>query len=191
MWQLFTIRYTARSYTLTAWIILLIPVLIINPAFTSITFVPLLLLLASGLAYLLRAWYRMFPVNPYARFLGVIPLTILVGGLVLTGLSRYFDGYRYDPQTASSFSHDLSLFNANVKGKTSTRIVVTMAEQPFYLAVARYDPHAHIVVLTQAPLASGTYAATQAAHKKIGSVPTRIVTTAYSNDSDRFYIYNN
>jgi len=189
LWQLYTIRYTARSYTLTAWIILLIPILLINPALTSIMFVPLLLLLAGGLGYLLRAWYRPFPHNPYARFVGVIPLTILVGGLMTSGLYRYFDGYRYDPETASSFNHDLSLFNQKVLGKNVTQIVVTPDEQPFYGAVARYNTRTHITVLSQVPTDSGTYAATRAAHRTIDATPSRIITTAVSQDGDRFYIY--
>jgi len=188
VWQLFTIRYTARSYTLTAWIILLIPVLLINPGFTSITFVPLLLLLASGLGYLLRSWYRLFPLNPYARFVGMVPLAILVAGLVLSGLGRYFNGYRYDPDTANTFSYDLTLFNHDVKGASSTYLVVTQHELAFYRAVARYSPHADITIATAAP-ASGGYAATRAAHQSINATPSRIVTTAYSQDSDRFYIY--
>ncbi len=189
LWQLFTVRYTARSYTLTAWMILLVPVLIINPTFTSVTFVPLLLVLASGLAYLLRAWYQMFPRNPYARFVGMVPLAILVGGLVASGLNRYFDGYRYDPETASSFSNDLTLFNSQVRGKSNTKIVVVASEEPFYQAVARYNPHANIVVITKQPMLPGDYAATRAAHMKIDAEPVRIVTTDNSRDSDRFYIY--
>lgn len=195
VWQLFTIRYTARSYTLTAWLILLIPVLIINPAFTSIVFVPLLLLLASGLAYLLRAWYRMFPRNPYARFVGVVPLTILVGGLVISGLDRYFDGYRYDPETTSSFSRDLNIFNEQVRSKEGdTVIVVRPNEQAFYLAVASYK---HIglssldklIVTTKQP-ATGDFVATRAGHKIIDNATIeQIVTTDNSLDSDRFYIY--
>lgn len=188
LWQLFIIRYTARSYTLTAWIILLIPVLIINPAFTNITFVPLLLVLASGLSYLLRSWYGLFPLNPYARFVGMIPLTILVGGLVLTGLGRYFDGYRYDPETATSFSHDLSLYHDEILGKDITRIVVTKDEQPFYQALTHYVPDDNITVLTSMP-DSGTFAATKAAHANVEGLPSRIITTAYTSDSDRFYIY--
>lgn len=187
-WQLWTIRYTARSYTLTAWIILLIPILIINPMFTSITFVPLLLVLASGLSYLLRSWYGIFPRNPYARFVGMIPLSILVAGLVLTGLGRYFDGYRYDPETANSFSRDLTLYHDEILGKDIKHIVVTPQEQPFYLAISHYIPESNIVVSIKAPTNS-QFATTKAAHGKIDTLPARIVTTAYSHDSDRFYIY--
>lgn len=187
IWQQFTIRYTARSYTLVAWILLLVPVLVINPEFASIAFVPLLLLLASGLSYLLRFWYGMFPLNPYARFVGIIPLTILVGGLVISGLDRYFDGYRYDPITASSFSHDISLYNEHIDSKNISKLVVTVNERPFYLALVRYDDTPPLI-LSVVP-SSGTFAATRAAHKKIDLTPTKIITTATSEDADRFYIY--
>ncbi len=190
LWQLYTIRYTARSYTLTAWIIILIPVLIINPMFTSVTFVPLLLVLAGGLSYLLRAWYQIFPRNPYARFVGVVPLTILVAGLVTSGLYRYFDGYRYDPVTASSFNHDLSLYNNNVLDKGIAKIVVSPDERPFYEAVARYNTHTNITILTEEPNTEGKYAATRAGHNKITEPPTRIITMDNMHASDRFYIYN-
>jgi hypothetical protein len=194
-WQLFTIRYTARSYTLTAWIILLIPVLLINPSFVSVTFVPLLLVLASGLSYLLRYWYRLFPRNPYARFVGVVPLTILVGGLVISGLDRYFEGYRYDPETTSSFNHDLELFNKNVRREYTTQIVVSPDEKPFYAAIASYRHTAFgridtITVSTKAPT-KGEFAATKAAHDSVTIQPKQIITTDDSKDSDRFYIYKN
>lgn len=191
LWQQFKIRYTARSYTLTAWIILLVPVLIINPALISVTFVPLLLLLASGLGYILRTWYAMFPRNPYARFVGVVPLAILVGGLVLSGLYRYFDGYRYDPLTAKSFTKDISLYSDEILGKNVKRIVVAKDEIRLYNAVAKYHKEVPIKVSTETPHDNEVYAATSKAHKHIRAIPSKIITTNFSDDADRFYIYNN
>lgn len=107
----------------------------------------------------------------------------------MSGLYRYFDGYRYDPITATSFNHDLSLYNKNVLGKNITRIVVSPEERPFYEAVARYNTRTRIIVLTKAPEKPGEYAATRAVHNNISALPTRIITTAASEDSDRFYIY--
>ncbi len=187
-WQLYTIRYTARSYTLVAWIILLIPVLIINPEFTSVAFVPLLLVLASGLSFLLGSWYGIFPRNPYARFVGIVPLSILVGGLVFSGLARYFDGYRHDPITASSFTQDVQLYNEHINSKNISKLVVTEQERPFYIALTSYDDSSAPLILTVIP-ANGTFAATRAAHQKIDLIPTRIITTDDSAESDRFYIY--
>ncbi len=190
-WQLFKTRYTARSYTLTAWVLLLIPVLLINPQYTSITFVPLLLLAASGLNFLLRFWYGMFPLNPYARFAGLLPMVILVAGLVASGVDRYFYGYHYDPNTAKSFSRDLTLLNYQVRKGGEATLYVTKNEQPFYDAVAKYNQGARFVVTTNIPQ-SGNFAATKKAHEQLDSYEIdRIVSTGYTNDADRFYIYKN
>lgn len=189
IWRLVKIRYTARSYTLTAWIVLIIPILLINPSYTTVGFVPLLLLLASGLSYLLRSWYSMFPRNPYARFVGVVPLSVLVVGLVVTGLDRYFDGYRHDPITATSFSQDVSLYNEHVNSKGIEKLVVTNDELPFYAALASFDQDKPPLIMTTTP-SNGTFAATGEAHSQIKSATIeRIVTTDDSKDSDRFYIY--
>ncbi len=190
-WQLFKTRYTARSYTMTAWAILLVPVLLFNPQFTSITFVPLLLLTASGLNFLLRSWYGMFPLNPYARIAGLLPLMILVTGLVISGVDRYFYGYHYDPKTAKSFSRDLTLLNYQVRGEHPTTLYVTQKEQPFYNAVAQYNHGTALTVTTDIPT-TGNFAATRAAHSLLENrTIDRIVTTGYLNESDRFYIYKN
>ncbi|RYF29322.1 MAG: glycosyltransferase family 39 protein [Chloroflexi bacterium] len=192
-WQLFKTRYTARSYTVTAWLVLLVPILLINPSYTSITFVPFLLLLASGLEYLFRSWYKMFPRNPYARIVGLIPLVVLVGGLVVSGIDRYVYGYHYDPETAKSFSRDLTLLNRQVKSGDSTTILVAQSEKRFYEAVAKYDGkiignNTNLTITTAVP--SGAFAASRLAN---GDVQDReiekIVVTSHSKESDRFYLY--
>lgn len=188
-WQLYNIRYTARSYTLTAWILLLLPILLINPSFTSVTFVPLLLLLASGLGFLLQSWYGMFPRNPYARFVGIIPLTVLVAGLVITGVGRYFDGYRYDPETASGFSKDANLYESEVYAKGTKSLVVSKDEVAFYTALSSYYKKDRPIILTEIP-SIGQFATTRSVHDRvIGAQIQRIVTIENSRDSDRFYIY--
>ncbi|OYX53593.1 hypothetical protein B7Y92_02425 [Candidatus Saccharibacteria bacterium 32-50-13] len=170
---------TVQSYVILAWIVLLFPVLVINPGFTSIMFVPLLLLLATGLERILGTWYGIFPYNPYARVAGLIPLVVLVGGLVLFGLERYGYGYRYAPEIVQNFSHD-----ALIIPKVPT-LVVSDEERPLFEAVARFN--GDFKVVTSAP-DSGSYAVTAKAYngKKI---PYQLVTTSANNNAARFYIY--
>lgn len=173
---------TTRSYLVLIWLICLVPVLLINPKFTSVTFVPSVLLLAAGLTSLIGYWYRLFPYNPYARIAGLIPLVILVATLIGTGLDRYFYGYHYDPHTAVNFSKDLKLLPDN-----TAYLVVTKDELPFYQAVAHHETG--LTVLTSAPTAT-MYAATKAAHQtESGYTINRIITASYTNASDRFYVY--
>lgn len=169
---------TVRSHVILAWLVLLFPVLIVNPGFISIMFVPLLLLLASGMERILRSWYGIFPHNPYARVAGLIPLVILVGGLVLFGLERYSYGYRYTPEIVQNFSHD-ALIIPDVPN-----LVVTTDEQELYEAIAAYK---HFSVMTTPPK-DGTYAVTAAAYQGKKGV-SQIVTVGSQEDAARFYIY--
>lgn len=193
VWRLFKIRYTARSYTLAAWILLLLPVLLVNPVFISVTFVPLLILLASGLEFLQRSWYGIFPRNPYARAVGFVPLVILVAGLTISGLDRYFAGYRHDPAVASNFSNDLSLLEDKIQeGDAPVTLVVHKDELEFYNAVAhlQHAPRPELTVTSTAPsVAGGKLAATRAAKDTIVLPIERVIVTDTQQNADRFYIY--
>ncbi len=191
--QLVTTKYTARSYIVTAWVILLIPLLIVNPGYVSITFVPVMLLMAMGIHRLLSSWYSLFPRNPYARLAGLLPLIVLISGLVISGINRYMYGYTYDPQTASNFSHDLRLLNSQlaVKDRGTTVIVSAPPEAPFYTVVQQHTTRLAVSSSLPAALASAhTVIVTHAAHQTDTSPQlVRIITDGTSRDADRFYIY--
>jgi len=188
--RLSTTKYTARSYIISAWVLLLLPVLIINPGFTSITFVPAMLLMAMGISTLLRSWYQLFPKNPYARIAGLLPLTILVGGMFFTGLERYVYNYTNNPTVAAYFSHDLKLLNKELVAKDRPAITLLVGEQekPFYDIVARHNKN--LTVLTPTDTSTPLTIISRDAYKmgEFGE-PNKIVTDPLTNAADRFYIY--
>ena len=192
--RLTTTNYTARSYIITAWALLLLPILIINPSYVSITFVPAMLLMAMGVNALLGSWYGLFPQNPYARIAGLIPLTILVGGMVISGAGRYAYGYTYDPNTAGHFSHDLRLISTQLDDNstsTATTLVVTKDQEAFYAIVA--SQHTNVTVATsspkpQTPLMIFSHDAYRTSTPS-KLTPQRIITDNSSTHSDRFYVY--
>ena len=174
-------RSTSKNYIIILWTLCLIPIIIINPSITSITFLPLLLLLASGLSGLLAHWYELFPRNPYARAGGLIPLVILITILVLSGVNRYVYEYRYNPDIVNSFSKDLQLIPANTKN-----IVVTNNELAFYQVVAKYN--APLAISTEP--SSNTFLVTHNANRSFsGYSIDKVVTSSSSNNADRFFIY--
>ncbi len=182
VYKLIRTRQSAQSYIVIIWLLCLMPILVTDPLFTSVTFLPLVLLLATGLSSLLGYWYNLFPRNPYARIAGLIPLVILVGALVFTGLERYVYGYHYDPQTVSNFSQDLALLP-----KDTRHLVVTEEQLPFYQVVA-----AHHKGLTVSTNPSGpTFAVSFAAKNNIiaGYRIDRIITSTTYINADRFYVY--
>lgn len=189
--RLVTTNYTARSYIITAWVILLIPIMIINPSYVSVTFVPVILLMAMGVETLFSSWYRLFPLNPYARVAGLIPLFILIVGMIGSGVNHYVYSYTYNPDVATNFSNDLQLLNAAVKQQNSNvTLVADSAQAPFYDAVASYNKHLSVVVTPPASVTQPVIF-THDAKSEItySQAPYRIITNQFTDNADRFYIY--
>lgn len=156
------------------------PVLILNPSFTTVTLVPSVLMLAAGLTSLISYWYRLFPLNPYARIVGLIPIVILVAALITSGLARYIYGYHYTPQVAQLFSKDLTLLP-----KDTRELIVGESERAFYTAVASYRNDINIVSNPSAD----TFVATKQARTSIkGYEVKQIITNSLSSDADRLYV---
>lgn len=209
LYRMLTTKYTAKSYIIIAWLLLLVPILIMNPDIISITFVPLLLLMAVGIDYLVRYWYRLFPRNPYARIAGLIPLIILIVSMTLTGLERYGYGYVYGEGVASIFSKDLTLVRAEIASSTvATTLRVAPSEVSFYEAYRKYERGSTFQVTTSqtskqrtlTPIESAIAAnkvqstvivSREARSSDDPSVPTKIITNAYAHEADRFYVYKN
>lgn len=197
-WQLIRTHYNARSYTIAAWLLLVTPLLLINPAYSSITFVPILIVMASGVHFLLRSWYGLFPLNPYARVVGLIPLIVLVGGLVLSSIDRYMFAYHYSPPVVSQFSKDYSLLNAQLqKTKEPVSLVVAPDELKFYTLLAKHSSvrNKTSIVVSSSPdqhfNATATVIVSNKAKSAYSGQPLTIITTNTTNDADRFYIYKN
>lgn len=192
--HLFKTKHTARSYIITSWMVLLAPIILINPTKTAITFVPVMLLIAAGIDELLHRWYSMFPRNPYARIAGLFPITLLVVGMALTGVERYFYIYRYSPPVAADFSDDLNLLGAELRSLDgqSTVLLPTQAELPFYQAVAGYTDSIQIVSPDQPLPSDGQFIVTRDAFKERNmgkKEPAKIITNGKSEKSDRLYLY--
>ena len=192
--RLFRSGYTIRSYTIVAWCLLLLPFIVLQPDYSVITFVPLMLVLAIGIDSLIRQWYNLFPHNPYARIAGLIPLVVLISTLTITGVERYFYGYHYDPNTAKAFSNDLRLLHRTVDQNDSKFIVITgtEAEKEFYTAVFDNKLNDSPVDIADAGTnQNGTYIYTRSARDlaPADKTPDKIIVNSRSSDSDRLYIY--
>lgn len=194
--QMFRSRYTIRSYTIVTWLLLLLPIIILHPFYSSVIFVPLMLVVAIGIDTLIREWYKLFPQNPYARFAGLIPLIILISTLTATGIERYLYGYHYDPRTANHFSNDVRLLHTTVEElPDNITLVVSASEKEFYELIAknpRTFTNKTISIAIVAPATTTTPTVyTHRAHDALRptGTPADIAVNARSKDSDRFYVY--
>ena len=169
------------TFNITA-IILIIPT-IIHPLNTNVLFIPLALLLTMGLSSVLTYWYRLFPLNPYARVVGLIPIIILISSVVLVGLENYIYGYSYNPAITSYFSQDISLLP-----KDSKTILVSKEEQPFYNVLARHNNQ--LTIVTEIP-SDTNFTSTRSGRPQTpeGFELSEIITNANYRSADRFYVF--
>lgn len=181
VYSVFKDRYTSKNYVIIFWSICIIPMIVLNPDFTSVSFIPILLLLSSGLNSLLSHWYRLFPLNPYARFAGLIPIIALVTALIFSGADRYIYGYNHDPNVVPNFSKDLNLLP-----DTNTEIVVTSNEMEFYNVISKYNSNINPVL---EPSSLEFWSTKNAKKQYPGYQIERIVTDSNTYDSDRFYVF--
>ncbi len=142
--RLFRDFHSARSHLLLVWLALIIPALTSNPGQLYVLYVPLILLLAVGLEALIREWYKLFPLNPYARIAALLPLSLLMLSIISFNYSRYFYSYAYSHAASSSFSHDLLLIKQHLGEatiKTNPVLLVVKADQiPVYDLLRRDNP---------------------------------------------------
>lgn len=198
-YALYKKKHSAQYYVLTAWLVLLLPAILFTiENVTYFLLVPFGLLFASGIQFILRQWYKLFPQNPYARVLGLIPIIVLVTGIIGLGVVRYVYTYTYHPVLANAVTHDLrkvqKAYNQEKNGDTSIIISTSEKDYPFYqLVVDVNDIDAEVLVdVRQDALQDNTVIAFRDSPfiNELEIAPSRIVSSGSLHErSDRLYIY--
>ena len=193
LYRLHKTRYTARSYVMLAWMLLLLPLTYLNPEYVPILLPSIVILIAMGMATLIIEWYRLFPLNPYARVFGLLPLSFIVAGIVLSSVSRYSISYISSPDLVKTFHTDLSLLDQTLNRAEATtdnpiRVVVGEDNKAFYELTAKYDGRYTISLATptEAPF---VLIAGSGADPAPNIIPSHIAVTSRSNEANRIYLY--
>ncbi|TAH31949.1 hypothetical protein EYC58_04710 [Candidatus Saccharibacteria bacterium] len=184
--KLFTASYSARSYMLFIWLLVLVPLLLIRPDMVLLVIVPATLILAIGIETLIRQWYDIFPRNPYARIAALIPLTILVISIVGINMERYFYGNHYSSLAADSHAElpaVRAVLDSHQLGKTRPVVISVPADQvSFYDILRREFPR---VSVNSDPTKSSPPVIVLASTtpQLTARTPTRILTNDLSQDN--------
>ena len=158
-----------------------------NPDFSVLLILPLTILIAHGLKYILEKWYGLFPTNPYARIFAIAPLSILIGIIVISDLTHFIIGYRYSPPVAEQFQNDLTLLQDNAKQGDILLLDKNSSNLRFYEIAGQC---LKIQTTTEQPTNYTGHLITLGkwSDQNVGSID-RIVTSPKSNNSDRIYLY--
>ena len=144
---------------------------------------PLSILVAHGLKYLLEKWYGLFPENPYARIAAALPLAVLFATILIPSTLQYIYGYRYNPNVADLFNYNLDVIHENLTDQT----LLVKDNYQFYKILER---HTDIKVIEE--IGEEKYSSFAAMGRL--EVPdtyelSRIITSTMRENSDIIYIY--
>ncbi len=84
---------------------------------------------ATGIITLLNLWNRIFPVNPFARTLALLPLAL---ALLVTGqyhLDRYFSAWALSPNTRKVYAIEPALLEDRVEADGRERVLIVTREE--------------------------------------------------------------
>lgn len=131
-------RLSVRSNLIMAMILAVIVMSIFEPSIISLLFLPIVAMETIALCWLVRRWYSLFPVNPYARSFAVIPLAIAITSINLTNLSRYFNSVNYAQTVVKNYDLSYQLTYDLVADNKPAVILVGHNHQLFELLADKY-----------------------------------------------------
>lgn len=189
--------HSVRAHVLLIWAAILVPVIGLNPGLTAVLFVPTMLAIAIGLNQIIRYWYRLFPLNPYARVFGLLPLGVLLFSIVQFNYERYVFGMLYSPQATSTFNRDPFLAQAQVNNTDTGQhvtVIVPGEQQTLYQSIGIRRGNVTVADEHHLPIElTGTWIISDSV---VNSVPAKtrgkfntLIVTDTSQNARRFWVY--
>ena len=175
--------FASRNSIATVLIIFTIIITGLNPMSIIFVILPLSILAAHGLKYLLEKWYGLFPENPYARITALVPLTILFALIIVPGLLQYVYGYHYNSSVASKFDYSLDIIHRSLDEGT----LVTENNYHFYKILEDSTPLVVVEAVDEAETGKVAILKSQTDAEKF--MLERIITSPMKEDSDIIYLY--
>ena len=176
--------FASRNSIATLLIVFCVAITGLNSNAVVFIILPLSILTAHGLKYLLEKWYGLFPENPYARLSALVPLTILFGIIIIPGLLQYVYGYHYNSNVASKFDYSLDVIHKNL---TEEDTLVAEKNYDFYKILE--DSIKLKVVSSVAEANTDRIAVLKTDTAKAGYGLDRIITSPMKENSDIIYLY--
>ena len=174
--------FASRNSIATMLLVFTMVITGFNPNAVVFVVLPFSILMAHGMKYMLEKWYGLFPENPYARISALLPLTILFGIMIISGLLQYIYGYRYNPRVADNFSDCLTVIRQNLSDQT---LLVTKNYDFYKILEASTDLKITDKIENQGDISVlGTLDDAQDDY-----ILSRIITSPRRNNSDIIYLY--
>lgn len=178
--------FASRNSIATCLIIFTIALAAFNPESAILILLPMTILIAHGLRYILDKWYDLFPDNPYARISAIFPIGIFLSIMIIGDISHFIFGYRYVPMVADQFNNDITLVSEHLDPGTTIYVLDSPVRYQFFSILADEGLYN---VADELPVVLPREFATLGLRDGIEGNIVDIITSPKSENSDRIYMY--
>lgn len=179
--------YMSRNTIVSLLVIFSIVLSGLNQNVAISIIIPIAILSAAGIESIIEKWYTLFPENPYAHLLGIVPMVAVMIFIISSGLSHFIFGYHYIPRVVNNFNNDLTIIKDNISTETTLVLPKDHKNNDFFSLLEKYDGYQIVEKPKQAktdqiasfePIFNDKYGLKQ------------IITSPKTRNSDRLYIYS-
>lgn len=179
--------FASRNAIASCFIVFAVILSGFNPEAAVLLVIPFAILTAHGLRYILEKWYGLFPENPYARVFAIFPISLFLGIIIVSDLSHYIFGYRYNPAVADQFNNDLVLIQENLLDQPTTLLIAANTTEYNFYQLLKDNNLTVASAIPNQP--TGRLATLGKWPEKINGELNTIITSPKSHNSDRIYVY--
>lgn len=177
--------FTSRNTVVSLLVIYAILISGLNRDVAIVIIIPITILCAAGIESIIEKWYSLFPENPYAHLLGMVPVVAVITMIIGSGLSHHTFGYHYISIIADNFSDDIALIDQKIDKDIPLLITDETSNADFYRLLNYYNKRS-IISSVDSVEKYAAMSSTPAENYRID----RIITSPKSRNSDRLYIYS-
>lgn len=180
--------FFASRNSIATWLIVFTVILSgLNPESAILILLPMSILIAHGLRYILGKWYDLFPDNPYARISAIFPIGFFLGIMIISSISHFLFGYRYAPMVADKFNNDLQLVTEHLEPGSTLYVIENPVEYNFFKIMDSLGIYHVENELPQKASLPKNFATLEL--QAVDVTITDIITSPKYDNSDRIYIY--
>ena len=157
-----------------------------------IVLLPMIFLISAGIDFLIQNWYGFFPRNPVARLFGMIPLSILTLGIMLSGYGRYVNNNFYNPNLVYSQDYSFMATRAAVLERSAHKVNLVVPKEDEALYKTLHRDHNNLSVNQKISEEKDTInIVVSAKFNTTDKIPSQIVAGWTEKDSELLRIYEN
>ncbi|MDR2336935.1 MAG: glycosyltransferase family 39 protein [Candidatus Nomurabacteria bacterium] len=182
-------HHTSRNYILLSFLLFSVAVLLVAPDLFVIILIPIAILVADGVQFLVNHWNMVFPNNSYAKFISMLPIIVFTFFLACSSVMYHFFGYRSLKEVNMFYDNDLTLVRQNINKSDVLLITDDSLRLDFYHIL---EDKMQISVVDKMPdrIESQVLVFRNNTAQLDGDLSLRrIVTSDRYDNSDRLYIF--